>query len=153
MPALTQDEVNYLMDFRHRGQGTGARTEWRIGLFTVLPTRTTSGTELSTGAGYTGYARIVRTSSMTNWSGTQSDGSTTASSGTRDYISNNVAIQFSASLAAAWPNVVGSGLWDSGGVLREWQRLVDSDGNPITRSWAIGDSVNFAAGTFRLYIR
>lgn len=153
MAALTQDEVNYLSDFRHRGQGTGARDEWRIGLFTVLPTRSTSGTELSTGAGYTGYARVTFSSTMANWSGTQGDGTTTASSGTQDYISNNVAISFSASLAAAWPSVVGAGLWDDTGVLREWARLVDSSGNPITRSWAIGDAVVFSPGTFRLYTR
>jgi hypothetical protein len=63
-----------------------------IGLDTVACGETGSGTEVTGGS----YARVAVTSSLANWAGTQSAGSTTASSGTGGTTSNNNAITFSA---------------------------------------------------------
>ena len=155
MPALKQSWLNLVIDHRYRAQAITIPATWYIGLFNVIPTRSASGTEISTGAGYTGYARQSIACSLANWSGTQGAGTTTASSGTNDYITNNVDITFSASLAAAWSGLVGFGLFDavSGGNHREWGEIVDSGGNAITVSRAIGEPVIFEAGQLRLYIR
>jgi hypothetical protein len=155
MPALKQSWLNLLADAKYRGQALSFPANWYIGLFNVMPSRSAAGTELSVGGGYTGYARVAVASSLANWSGTQSDGSTSASSGTRDYISNNVAISFSASLAAAWNNIVAFGLFDaaSGGNHREWGSIVDLTGAPITISREIGAAMVFAPSELRLYLR
>jgi hypothetical protein len=152
---LTQYQLNREIDYRWRGQTLAARTTIYIGMMIVMPTRSTSGTEASTGAGYTGYARQSFTLSLANVSGTQSDGSTAASSGTRDYITNNVAITFSASLAAAWPSLVALGFFDAStaGNLEEWQPITDDAGTPTTITRNIGEAMTIAAGKLRLYLR
>jgi hypothetical protein len=146
---LSQYWMNMLLDANWRNQSITFPATRYIALFTVLPTRNTAGTELSTGGGFTGYARQALASSMANWSGTQGAGTTSASSGTDDEISNNVAVTFSAALAAAWAGVVGWGVFDAStaGNLLEFGDIVDAGGTPITRSFAIGDPVEFAAGT------
>jgi hypothetical protein len=155
MPFLAQSYLNSLIDRLIRGQSLTFETEFYVSLFTVIPTRSTSGTELSTGAGFTGYARQQVPADMTSWSGTQSDGSTTASSGTRDYISNNIEIEFVSSLAAAWNGMVGVGLHDavSGGNLLMFGSIVNSSGTAISVSRAIGEQVVFAPGELRIYLR
>jgi hypothetical protein len=146
---LSQYWLNLLIDANLRNQAITFPATRYIGLFTVLPTRSTGGTELTTGAGFTGYARQALAASLANWSGTQGAGTTSASSGTDDEVSNNVAVSFSAALAAAWAGVVGWGLFDavSAGNLLEFGSIVNASGTPITRSFAIGDPVEFAAGT------
>jgi hypothetical protein len=153
MAALRQAWINSELDWRFRGQTLTPPATNYIGLVLVLPTRSSAGTELTTGAGYTGYARQAMPADMTTWSGTQSDGSTTASSGTRTYISNNIAVTFSASLAAAWNSIVGFAVYDavSGGNQYEWGSIVNSSGVPITISRAIGEEVVFEPGQLRLY--
>jgi hypothetical protein len=146
---LTQYWMNKLIDAEQRNQSiTFPTTRW-IALYSALPTRNTAGTEITTGAGYTGYARVSMDPSLTNWSGTQGAGTTLASSGTDDEVSNNVAVEFSAALAAAWPGIVGWGEFDAAtaGNLLKFGSIVDSNGDPITRSFSIGDPVSFAAGT------
>jgi hypothetical protein len=146
---LSQYWLNLLIDANLRNQAITFPATRYIGLFTVLPTRSTGGTELTTGAGFAGYARQSLASSLANWSGTQGAGTTSASSGTDDEVSNNVAVSFSAALAAAWAGVVGWGLFDavSAGNLLEFGSIVNASGTPITRSFAIGDPVEFPAGT------
>jgi hypothetical protein len=155
MPALQQAELNTWIDVFYRGQVPPSISNHYLGLLIVMPTRSSAGTEASTGAGYTGYARLTVAASLANFSGTQSDGSTTASSGTRDYITNNIALTWSSSLTAAWNNVVAVGNYSasSGGVLREWYSITDSDGNPITMSRSIGQPFSMPAGYLRLYRR
>jgi hypothetical protein len=155
MSLLKQAWLNTMADAKYRAQAITFPATWYISLFTVAPTRSAAGTELSTGAGYTGYARQAIASSLANWSGTQSDGSTTASNGTRDYISNNVAITFSAALTAAWNGIVAFGLHDAltSGNHHEFGNIVDENGNPITVSRAVGDPLVFAPGRLRLYLR
>lgn len=68
---------------------------------------TTSGSDAACGTEVTGgsYARVAVTSSLANWAGTQSAGSTTASSGTGGTTSNNIAVTFPAP-TANWGSVV-----------------------------------------------
>jgi hypothetical protein len=128
MTANTDFFENKLIDFIFRAQaltgistataaaGTGPATLY-IALYTVAPTDSTAGTEVSGGS----YARVAVTSSMANWAGTQSAGSTTASSGTSGTTSNNNAITFPTP-TANWGTVVATGALDasSAGNLLFW---------------------------------
>jgi hypothetical protein len=147
---LSQYWLNLLIDAARRGQAITFPATRHIALFTVLPTRSTAGTECAA----TGYARQALAASMANWSGTQGAGTTSASSGSgvnADRISNNVGVTFHAGIAAAWAGIVGWGDFDasSGGNLLEFGPIVDASGNAITRSFAIGDPVEFAIGTLK----
>jgi hypothetical protein len=155
MAALRQAWLNLLIDAEFRGEAITFPANWYVGLCTVMPTRSSAGTELSTGAGYTGYARQAMPTDLITWSGTQSDGSTTASSGTREYITNNIDVSFSASLAAAWNSIVGFALYDAStaGNQRRFGSIVNSAGTAITISRAIGEPVIFEPGQLRLYLR
>lgn len=147
--ALTQYTLNKLADFMLREQAFDPPATRYLGLFTVAPTRSTGGTEQA----LAGYARQSYASSLPNWSGTQGAGTTVASSGTADYISNNVTVTFHAALTVAWPGVVGWGLFDAAaaGNLLEFGPIVDSANNPISRSFAIGDAVALAPGTLKSF--
>ena len=118
MSALTDVYENKLIDFLFRAQalgitgasagaGTGPATLY-VGLFTANPTDTAGGTEVTGGS----YARVAVTSSLANWAGTQSAGSTTASSGTGGTTSNNNAITFPAP-TANWGVVTGYAIFDA----------------------------------------
>jgi hypothetical protein len=155
MAALRQSWINVSLDWEFRDQSLTPPASWFVGLMLVMPTQSTAGTEATTGAGYTGYARQEIVSGLTTWSGTQSDGSTTASSGTRAYISNNNPVSFSASLAAAWAGIVGVAFFDAvtAGNMRRFGAIVDGDGNPITISREIGQSFILPAASLRVYRR
>lgn len=96
---------NHFIDWYFRAQafgvagataaaGTGPATLY-IGLLVAAPSDSAAGTEVTGGS----YARVAVTSSLANWAGTQSAGSTSASSGTSGTTSNNNAITFPAPTA------------------------------------------------------
>ena len=126
MTANTDFFENKLIDFIFRAQalgvnstaaaGTGPATLY-VSLFTANPTDSTAGTEVTGGS----YARVAVTSSLANWAGTQSAGSTTASSGTSGTTSNNNVITFPTP-SANWGTITGSGVHDaaSAGNLLFW---------------------------------
>ncbi|MES2500135.1 MAG: hypothetical protein V4570_06350, partial [Pseudomonadota bacterium] len=87
MAALTDYAENKVLDAILRAQSLGAPATFYVGLFTSAPSDTGGGTEVSGGS----YARVAVTSSLANWSGSQSAGSTSASSGTDGTIENNIA--------------------------------------------------------------
>lgn len=155
MPGMRQSTINQLVDAALRGQAISFPATWHIGLLSALASRGAAGTELSTGAGFTGYARVPVDAELTEWSGTQGDGTTAASSGTQDYITNNVEIEFSAALAVAWNGMVGVALYDASSGGNQWffGEITDSGGTPISVSRAIGEPVRFAPGTLRIYLR
>lgn len=155
MAQLRQSMVNLLADWLMRAQAFSPPATWYVGLLSAAASRASAGTEITVAGGYTGYARQGVACSLANWSGTQGDGTTAVSSGSNDYVSNNVAISFSGSLAVPWNGIVGFALWDASaaGNQRLFGVITDSLGNPITRSWAAGDAVAFAPGTLRLYFR
>lgn len=85
--------ANKLIDFIFRGQAFTFPATMYAGLTTTVTTNAGGGTEVGGGVG---YARVAITGSLTNWSGTQAAGTTSASSGTSGQISNNVAITWGA---------------------------------------------------------
>jgi hypothetical protein len=94
-----------------------------VGLLTAAPSDSGGGTEVSGGS----YARVAVTMNMTNWAGTQSSASTTASSGTGGTTSNNGTVTFPAP-TANWGTVTHFAVYDqaSGGNLIYWSALTTS---------------------------
>ena len=107
-----------------------------VALMTAAPTDSGGGTEVSGGS----YARVAVTMSMANWSGTQSTGSTTSSTGTGGRTSNNGSISFPTP-TAGWGTVTTVAVYDqaTGGNLLFWQALAAS------KTINSGDTVNFSA--------
>jgi hypothetical protein len=106
--SFTDFGENKLIDTILRGQASGIPASWYVGLDTVACDETGSGTEVSGGS----YARVAVTSNLTNWAGTQSAGSTVASSGTSGTTSNNVTIT-SPAPTANWGVVNSVRIWDA----------------------------------------
>jgi hypothetical protein len=102
--------------------GTGPATLY-VALLTAAPSDTGGGTEVTGGS----YARVAVTSTLTAWAGTQSAGSTTASSGTGGQTSNNAAITFPAP-TANWGVCTHLGIYDAAttGNLLYWVALTVS---------------------------
>jgi hypothetical protein len=90
--SLTDYAENKVVDAFWRAQSLGAPATWYFALYTAAPGETGGGTETTYGS----YARVAVTASLANFAGTQSSGSTTASSGTGGQTSNNNAITFPA---------------------------------------------------------
>jgi hypothetical protein len=106
---------NKLVDALLRAQAIGTPATWYIGLTTDTCTDTGNGTEPAGNA----YARVAVTASLANWAGTQSAGSTTASSGTGGTTSNNNAITFPTS-TGAWGTVVAVRWYDASTAGNAW---------------------------------
>jgi hypothetical protein len=122
--SLTNLAENKLVDAVFRGQALGAPATFYVALFTAAADcEAATVTEVSGGS----YARVAVTSSLANWAGTQSAGSTTASSGTGGQTSNNGSISFPAP-TANWGTVTHFGLYSasSGGDLWICQALATS---------------------------
>jgi hypothetical protein len=99
---------NKLADWLFRGQAFTPPATLYIAAFTVAPTDTGGGTEVSGG----GYARQAIASSLANWSGTQGAGTTVASTGTGGQISNNVLVDFGTA-SAGYGTVTAFGVFDA----------------------------------------
>lgn len=93
--AMSDYLENKLLDFLVRGQTFTAPTTVYYALATTTGSDAACGTEVTGGS----YARVAVTSSLANWAGTQSAGSTTASSGTSGTTSNNATVTFPAPTA------------------------------------------------------
>ena len=138
MSAMSDFLENSLVDQIFRGQTAPTTSTLYIGLYTAAPSDTGGGTELSG----SGYARVSVTSSLANWAGTQSAGSTTASSGTGGATSNNTAITFPEP-TSGWGQVQAFGVFDAatGGNLLFHGSLT------INKTINEGDTVTFPAGS------
>lgn len=138
MSAMSDFLENSLVDQIFRGQTAPTTSTLYIGLYTAAPSDTGGGTELSG----SGYARVSVTSSLANWAGTQSSGSTTASSGTGGATSNNAAITFPEP-TSSWGQVQAFGVFDAatGGNLLFHGSLT------INKTINEGDTVTFPAGS------
>ena len=113
--ALTNYAENKITDALWRAQSLGAPASWHIGLDTVACTEAGGGTEVTGGS----YARVGVAASLAAWAGTQSAGSTTASSGTGGTTSNNAAITFPAP-TANWGQAVSFRVWDAASGGNAW---------------------------------
>lgn len=120
MAAMSDYLENKLIDALFRGQAYTMPATIYVGLLTAAPSDAGGGTEVSGGS----YARVAVTGSLVNWAGTQSAGSTTASSGTGGTTSNNNAITFPAP-TANWGVATHIGIYDaaSAGNLLFWSAL------------------------------
>lgn len=120
MASLTDAFENQLIDFIFRAQALTLPGNLHVGLFTAAPSDAGGGTEVSGGS----YARASVTRSLANFAGTQSAGSTTASTGTGGVTSNNGTITFPAP-TANWGSITHFGIFDasSGGTLLIWGAL------------------------------
>ena len=108
MSAMSDYLENKMVDQLFRGQAAPTTSTLYVALLTAAPSDSGGGTEVSGGS----YARVAVTSSLTNWAGTQSAGSTTASSGTGGQTSNNIAITFPTP-SATWGTATHFGIYDA----------------------------------------
>lgn len=141
MSAMSDFLENKIIDQIFRGQSAPTTTTLHVGLLTSAPSDSGGGTEVSGGS----YARVAVTSSLANWSGTQSAGSTTASSGTGGQTSNNTGITFPTP-SAGWGNVTHFGIYDAptGGNLLFWGALT------IPKTINQSDTVTFPAASLSI---
>jgi hypothetical protein len=132
---------NKLIDQIFRGQSAPTTTTLYVGLLTAAPSDSGGGTEVSGGS----YARVAVSSSLSNWAGTQSAGSTVASSGTSGQTSNNGAITFPTP-TAGWGTVTHFGIYDasSGGNLLFFGALT------IAKTVNQADTVTFPAASLSI---
>lgn len=126
---------NKATDLFLRGQAFTAPATLYFGLSTAACSDSSVGTEVTGGS----YGRVSVTANLTNWSGTQSAGSTAASSGTGGVSSNNVAVSFTTP-SASWGTVTHWFISDasSGGNILFCASLTTS------KTINSGDSVSFA---------
>ncbi|MGE4337464.1 MAG: hypothetical protein AB7E55_15995 [Pigmentiphaga sp.] len=136
--ALTDYAENKIVDATLRAQAIGTPATWYVALYTVCPTDSTAGTEATGGD----YARVAVTAGLTQWAGTQSAGSTTASSGTGGTTSNNATISFPTP-TASWGTVVCWGITDAATAGNLWIYSALT----VSKVINIGDAVSFAAGS------
>lgn len=141
MSAMSDYLENKLVDQLFRGQSAPTTTTLYVALYTSAPSDSGGGTEVSGGA----YARVAVTSSLANWAGTQSAGSTDASSGTGGQTSNNAAITFPTP-TAGWGTVTHFAIYDaaSGGNELFWGALT------IAKTINQADTVTFPAGSLSI---
>lgn len=142
--ALSDYLENKLVDYVFRGQTFTAPTTTYFALATTAGNDTACGTEVTGGS----YARVAVTSSLANWAGTQSAGSTAASSGTGGTTSNNATITFPAP-TASWGSVVEYCVFDAITAGNLLFRAALTTGKTINN----GDAApSFAAGATTLQI-
>lgn len=141
MSAMSDYLENKLVDQLFRGQSAPTTSTLYVGLLTGAPSDTGGGTEVSGSS----YARASVTSSLANWSGTQTAGSTDASSGTGGQTSNNAAITFPTP-TGTWGTVSHFGIYDAstGGNLLFWGALT------INKTINEADTVTFPAASLSI---
>lgn len=101
--------VNKLLDDLMRATAYSPPSSKYLALYTSAPTATGGGVEVPSGVG---YSRVLITSNLTNWSGTQGAGSTTVSAGDTGVISNNNIITFGAP-TGDWGTITHWGILDA----------------------------------------
>lgn len=154
MAAKTDYFENKLSDVLWRGQSLtigsstlswDAAPTYYVGLLTAAGSDSTAGTEISGGS----YARQPLLASLTNVSGTQAAGSTTASTGTDGTVENNAVLTYTGMPDTTGVNaLVEFGIYDAvtGGNLLE--RAVLNGGTPVQAS--AGATLTFAAGALTI---
>jgi hypothetical protein len=134
---------NRVIDWMIRGQTYTPPTTLYLALATSTGSDAACGTEVTGGS----YARASIVSSMTNWAGTQSSASTTASSGTGGTTSNNITVTF-ATPTATWGTVAELCVFDAptaGNMM--WR-----NGLTVSKTINTGDVVDFPAASLTFQI-
>ena len=142
--AFSDYAENLLIDRILRGQAATFPTTIYVGLSTSACSDSSFGTEVSGN----NYARASVAAALTNFSGTQSSGSTTASSGTGGVSSNNNAINFPTP-SGSWGTVTHWFIADAAAAGNLWFCAA------LTQSKVInsGDTVSFAAGALTITVQ
>lgn len=109
MSAATDVAENAIIDAVIRAQTPTFPATWTFRIYTAAPGETGGGTEAS----YTNYAAATLAASLANFAGTQSAGSTTASSGTGGQTSNNSLLTFGTT-AGSGPQTLTHIAWCNG---------------------------------------
>ena len=135
---------NKIVDWLFRGQAYSPPTPLYVG----LATGACADSGLTGEVSGNNYSRASVASSLANWAGTQSAGSTTASSGTGGVTSNNNAITF-ATPSGTWGTVATWGLFDAAAA---GNLLLCAS---LTASKVInsGDTVSFSAGSLTVTVQ
>lgn len=143
MAALSNYLENQLVDHVFRGQTYSATSpaSFHVALYTSAPSDAGGGTEVSGN----NYARVAVTRSLAAWAGTQSAGSTTASSGTGGVTSNNAAITFPTP-SGSWGTVTHFGILDAASA----GNLLFHGALTVSQTINTGNTVSFAAGQLQI---
>lgn len=141
--ALTDYAENKVVDALLRGQSLAAPATFYIRLNTTACSDSASGTEVSGGS----YARVAVTSSLANWAGTQSAGSTTASSGTGGTTSNNAVVTFTTP-SDGWGTVSSVEWMDASTAGNSWICTTLT----VSKTINTGDTVTFPAASLTFQI-
>lgn len=142
MSAFSDYLENRLIDHILRGQTFTAPTTIHVGLLTASASDSSPGTEVTGGS----YARVAVTASLANFAGTQSAGSTAASSGSTGTTSNNNVVTFPAP-TANWGSITHFAIFDAstGGNLLFYGALTTA------KTVNNGDAApSFAAGSLQI---
>lgn len=139
--SLADYAENKIVDLMFRAQAWTPASTLYVGLSTTACSDSSVGTEVSGN----GYARVAIASSLANWAGTQSAGSTAASTGTGGQTSNNIAISFPTP-TGTWTGVGWFHITDAstGGNIYICQALTAS------KTVNAGDTVSFAIGSITI---
>lgn len=143
MSAMSDYLENKIIDQLFRGQAYAFPSTLYVGLLSTSPSDTGGGTEVTGGS----YARASAAASLDNFAGTQSVGSTAASTGTTGTTSNNASITF-VTPTASWGAVAAFGIYDAatGGNLLFFGTL------SISKTINQGDTVTFPAASLSVQI-
>lgn len=139
--SLSDWTENNFIDMLFRAQTWTVAANLDVGLSTAACSDSSIGTEVTGGS----YARVSVARSLANWAGTQSAGSTTASTGTGGQTSNNVAINFPTP-SAGWGTVTHFFVMSSTNIVL-CQALTTS------KTINSGDTVSFAIGALTVTIQ
>lgn len=143
MAAMSDYLENKLIDQIFRAQAFTFPATLHVGLLTAAPSDTGGGTEVTGN----NYSRVAVAASLANFAGTQSAGSTVASSGTSGTTSNNGAVNFPTP-SGTWGLVTHFGIYDaaSAGNLLFYGALTTS------KTINTNDVVSFAAAALTVQI-
>lgn len=108
MAGMSNYLENRIIDWLVRGQTFTPPATVYVGLLTAPSSDGSPGSEVTGGS----YARVPVASSLANWAGTQSAGSTTASSGTSGTTSNNGTLTWPTP-SANWGQATDFGIFDA----------------------------------------
>lgn len=142
--ALTDYAENKLIDALLRAQAIGTPATWYVALYTTACSDSAAGTEVSGN----NYSRPSVAASLANFSGTQSAGSTTASSGTGGQSSNNATISF-ATPSGTWGTVTHWGLVDAASAGNVWVCAALT----LSKTINSGDAVSFSAAALSVTLQ
>lgn len=142
--SMTDYLENKLLDWLIRGQTLTQLTNVYVALHTASCSDSSTGTEVTGGS----YARVTVAANMTQWAGTQSAGSTTASSGTNGTTSNNNAITFPAP-TGNWGTVTHFSLFDASSA----GNMLFCNALTVSKTINNGDAApSFAAGALTIQL-